>query len=176
MKIVIIGFIILFMASFAVADEAMDNDDQDYESFFGEMVLLTSEQWQIIKRHWVDGCQVTIELDESFEATDTGCQFFGQMVLDILSQGHCLVYVIPDEYGWVPSAENPIDLAWAKCLADESYCPQSTEADIGFDPTRGDTRPVFEPDPIYPSKPTPVVVTNKDDSGGGGGCFIQSTF
>jgi hypothetical protein len=161
---------VILMVSFAPiawADEAeqqLIDDNESYETFYQDLEFL-GPNYDLVHEHWIDGCQVTIKLSDAFEPTDAECQSFGDLVLYIFEMNPevCLVYVVPDEHGWVPSAQNPIDYGWARCLADESYCP-STAATIG------DPDP-FDNLPTYPSRPIPVVVQESDD---GGGCFIQT--
>jgi hypothetical protein len=128
---------------------------------------LSPDQWEIIESHWIDHDTVTIKLSDMFIPSDGGCLHFGMTVLAILRQGYDFVYVVPDENNWVPTSQNPIDLDWAKCLADEGCdgedLPSASTFDPGYDPDPFDTH--------YPPPPRPVVVEKKSS---GGGCFIQS--
>ena len=147
MNRILIGLLVLFMASSpALGDEA----EQGFR--------LSPDQWEIIESHWIDHDTVTIKLSDAFFPSDSSCLHFGQTVLAILRQGYDFVYVVPDEYDWVPTRYNPIDLAWAECLADETLCPPAA----AYDPV----------DQWYPPNPPPTVrIEEKKDSGG---CFIQS--
>ena len=172
MKALAILMLSAIVASFAFADEAEQQTELDQQTWASDMQFL-GPNFDLVHQHWIDGCQVTIELNQPFEATDTGCQRFGDLVRYIFESNPsvCLIYVLPDEFGWVPSAENPIDYAWALCLSDETYCPMSSQSEMSTAATISDPDP-FDNLPLYPSRPVPVVVRASND---GGGCFIQTT-
>lgn len=158
---VVIGLLIM-VSSPAFGDEADVNPETDFELFYTDMAFL-GPHWDLVERHWIDGCQVTIELSDTFVPTDAGCQEFGELVRWILKENPeiCLVYVLPDSSGWVPSLYNPIDYDWALCLSDEFYCPDSTQASE------------YQ---VIPPRPIPVTVENTEEysDSGSGGCFIQT--
>ena len=161
----IVTLFVLFVASFAFADGAEQqilDAEQTQEEWAADMEAIGSDGWEIVSGFWSDpkpGCGATLRLVDDFEPTDANRQLFGRVVWDLLKQDvYCQIYVLPDESGWVPSAENPIDKAWAHCLYDEAYCPQTQAFDD-----------------VYPPQPIPVTIEEPVGSnGGGGGCFIQT--
>ena len=192
MNRILIGLLVLFMASSpALGDEARGPSQQelfdepdvlsefDHAVFNCELfceeqldtvyeiegITLYGREWNLIDEvvPHPDG-SVSIGLVDVFEATDSMCQFFGEILVKILGQGkYKLIRLIPDEHGWVPSARNPVDMDWARCLADEQACPSAASFGPGWDPDPFDTHD--------PPPPRPVVVEKKSS---GGGCFIQT--
>lgn len=172
--------LVLFMASFVSADEAMDfetDPELDQAAFYAcynypPIVYLA--EW--ITDCEVDGNQISVGLSDDFPATDALCQAVGEMAWQLITNhGFKLVYLIPDSDGWVPSAQNPIDRLWAECLMDETLCPSPSEVSADFNPGQGDTQPVYKSpsfDQHYPPPPVPVKVKKESRSG----CFIQALF
>ena len=64
---------------------------------------------------------LSVELDRALTSgSDGACQAAGQVILHMLEQmpEGWAIYVTNE---WVPSAKNPIDLGWARVLADDGY-------------------------------------------------------